>query len=256
MTREHVFFPSRGVRLAATLDKGPADAALLIVSGGNEVRSGAFSGQAQLAARIAAAGYPVLRYDRAGVGDSEGENAGYREGAADIAAAVAALRLHMPGVARIVGFGNCDGATALALGPKELFCALALANPWTFASDDAVSHTPGSIRRRYAERLRDPRQWLRLIQGGVDLGKLSSGLRSAISPQSSLLTEDIRLSMAQFDGPVRFLLAERDRTAAAFRDHWPAGDARVVHCPGASHAFVESAARDWLAAQLLDLLTA
>ena len=254
MSRQHFFFPSRGVELAATLDEGSKGTALLIVSGGNEIRSGAFSGQAQLAARISARGYPVLRYDRAGIGDSEGDNCGYRDGVADIPAAVATLRQHMPQVERIVGFGNCDGATALALGPTQIFCALALANPWTFASDDAADHTPGSIRQRYAERLRDPRQWLRLIRGGVDLGKLAAGLRSAATPPSSPLAEEMQVALARFAGPVRFLLAERDRTAAAFHEHWPANDARIVHCPGASHAFVEDDARDWLAAQLLDLL--
>ena len=51
---------------------------LLLVTGGNEVRSGAFSGQAQLAARIARKGFPVFRFDRRGVGDSDGENKGFR----------------------------------------------------------------------------------------------------------------------------------------------------------------------------------
>ena len=65
--------------LFATLDAAPGDTGLLIVSGGNEIRSGAWAGQAQLAARVAAAGKPVFRYDRRGVGDSGGVNRGYLE---------------------------------------------------------------------------------------------------------------------------------------------------------------------------------
>ncbi len=55
-----------------TLDDAPGTTGLLIVSGGNEVRAGAFAGQARLAAEIAAAGHPVFRFDRRGVGDSTG----------------------------------------------------------------------------------------------------------------------------------------------------------------------------------------
>ena len=60
---------------------------LLLVSGGNELRSGPWGSQAQLAAQIATAGFPVLRFDRRGVGDSEGQNTGFTGSADDIAAA-------------------------------------------------------------------------------------------------------------------------------------------------------------------------
>ncbi|EJL35363.1 hypothetical protein PMI02_00195, partial [Novosphingobium sp. AP12] len=82
MTRRHFAFMCEGDRLVATLDTAPGRTALLLVSGGNEVRSGAWSGQARFAARIAAWGFPVLRFDRRGVGDSEGENGGFRSAAA------------------------------------------------------------------------------------------------------------------------------------------------------------------------------
>lgn len=79
MTRRHLTFDCSGNRLAATLDDAPEASALLLVSGGNEVRAGAWNGQARFAARIAAQGFPVLRFDRSGVGDSEGENLGDRK---------------------------------------------------------------------------------------------------------------------------------------------------------------------------------
>ncbi len=77
------------------------------MSGGNETRAGAFSGQAELAARIAEAGFPVFRFDRRGVGDSEGDNLGFRHSAADIAAARTAFRQACPALTRIAAFGNC-----------------------------------------------------------------------------------------------------------------------------------------------------
>ena len=53
MSRLHLTFGCGDATLAGTLDTAPGTSGLLIVTGGNEVRSGAFSGQAQLAARIA-----------------------------------------------------------------------------------------------------------------------------------------------------------------------------------------------------------
>jgi hypothetical protein len=68
MSRLPLTFRCKDLRLAATLDTAPGTAGLLIVSGGNEIRAGAFGGQAELAARIARAGFPVFRFDRRGVG--------------------------------------------------------------------------------------------------------------------------------------------------------------------------------------------
>ena len=58
MTRLSHTFGCGSLMLAGTLDTAPGSTGLLIVSGGNEIRSGAFGGQADMAARIAAAGYP------------------------------------------------------------------------------------------------------------------------------------------------------------------------------------------------------
>jgi hypothetical protein len=66
MTRRHVTFPCGGDALIGTLDEAKGDTGLLIVTGGNELRSGAWSGQARLAARKASVGFPVFRFDPRG----------------------------------------------------------------------------------------------------------------------------------------------------------------------------------------------
>ena len=253
--RQHLTFACAGSTLVATLDEAAGGAGLLWVGGGNEVRCGAFAGQAQIAARIAAAGFPVLRFDRRGVGDSEGDNGGFRASGPDIAAALAAFRARCPGLARVVAFGNCDAASALMLGEGAGADALVLANPWTLDSEDEAP-PPAAVRARYAAKLRDPREWRRLVSGGVSLTKLGKGLGRAArpAPPPTTLASDIAAGLAPFPGPVRILLAERDRTAQAFLAHWDAADPRLRRCPGASHAFVEPAAREWLLAQLTGAL--
>jgi len=255
MSRRHLTFPCGLDTLAATLDDAPGATGLLLVSGGSEISSGAFAGQAQLAAQVAARGHPVLRYDRRGIGDSSGTDTGFRESAPDIAAALAAFRREAPHVSRVVAFGNCDAASALMLAEGAGCDGLVLANPWTFESDDAVP-PPAAIRARYMAKLRNPRELLRLLTGKVSLTKLVGGLaRSARRSAPTGLAQENEQGLARFPGSARILIAERDRTGQAFLTGWKAGDTRIHRCEGANHAFSEAQAREWLVAQLLEALS-
>ena len=59
-----------------------------------------------------------------------------------------------------------------------------------------------------------------------------------------------------FSGPVVFLIASSDRTGQLFESRWGKDDPRIQHCEGASHAFVEPHAREWLFERLLEVLKA
>lgn len=256
MSRRPIQFPCEGYQLAGTLDEAGGNTGLLLVTGGNEIRSGSWAGQAQLAARIAATGHPVLRFDRRGIGDSEGDNAGFRGCHADIAAALAAFRDAQPQLRRVVAFGNCDAASALMLAGDELgLDGLVLANPWVIEAGDDTLQAPAAIRRRYAEKLFNPREWLRLLRGGVNIGKLIAGLRHASGPApASSLAQAMQAGLARFAGPVTILLASRDRTAELFVASWPKGDGRIRSVDSTSHSFSDEAAREWLFARILDAL--
>jgi exosortase A-associated hydrolase 1 len=246
--------------LAATLDEGEGDAGLLIVSGGNEIRIGAHRGMAKLAADVAASGRPVFRFDRRGIGDSEGENAGFESSGPDIAAALAAFRSECPNLKRIIAFGNCDAASALALHQPKVQ-GLVLANPWVIEAE-AGSPPPAAIRARYAERLRDPKAWFALITGAVNLRKLAGGLIRIAKPQkSSSLSQNVADGMTSFSVPITLLLAERDGTAIAFMDEWKKphfatararADIKVTKLDSTSHSFASDADYAVLLAGILD----
>lgn len=262
MTRLHFDFGCGSLKLAGSLDTAPGSTGLLIASGGNELRSGAFSGQSLLAARITKAGFAVFRFDRRGIGDSEGENRGFRHSAKDIRAALDAFRALAPQVDRVIGFGNCDAASALMLMRGEGFDGLVLSNPWTIDDDagdtDEPQHTPEAIRSRYLEKLKNPREIARLLRGGINLRKLAAGLLGAAksAPQASQLSQEMRAGIADFSGSVTYLVATDDRTGQLFESAWGKDDPRIQRCLGAGHAYVEPSHQDWLKDRILEVIRA
>lgn len=257
--RELIAFECAGETLLGTLDRAEGETGLLIVSGGNELRMGAHRGMASLAGRLAAGGVPVFRFDRRGIGDSTGANEGYAASGPDIAAAVRAFREHAPQLATVVGFGNCDAATALVLfGRAAGVDRLILSNPWVIEEEGDALPPAAAIRARYAQRLRDPRQWLRLFTGKVNVFKLSSGLRKIARKQpepADTLAARLFATLAEWPAP-RIILAAGDATAVAFAD--AAGRAGytgpIARLDTASHSYARIGDADALCRTIMDSL--
>src|SRR5690606_17542167 len=128
----------------------------------------------------------------------------------DIAAALAAFRAKCPSLVRIIAFGNCDAASALMLAGGAGCDGIVLSNPWTFEEDQAdAPPPPAAIRARYAEKLKNPRELLRLLKGQIDFGKLLRGLAGAIRPSAapSGLAGAMAAGLDGFGGLTRILVA-------------------------------------------------
>lgn len=250
--RRPLTFDCDGATLAGVLHPAAGDTGVVIVSGGVQTRAGSHRGFVALADRLAAAGHPTLRFDRRGVGDSDGNDRGFRDSAADIAAATEALRSSFPQLKQIVGWGLCDGASALALNATALgLDGLILANPWTRDADGRTDLPPrAALAARYRQRLTSPREWLRVARHGLDVRKAVRGLlrvtqREAL-PQTA---QDIAAALAGYAGPVKVVLAGRDATAQAFAALWRAAPFRPVRnrrdvdlqtLSGATHTFARA----------------
>lgn len=261
--RRIIAFDCTGDTLIGTLDSGTAKTGLLIVSGGNEIRSGAHSGQSTLAATIAAKGHPVFRYDRRGTGDSAGMNAGFLSSAADIAAAVAAFRAAAPEMKRVVALGNCDAATALALFHAPLAIdALILANPWVIEEGrETIKHESAkppaaAIRARYWQRIKNPRTIIDLLTGKISVRKLAGGLAVAARREKpTALALKLTQALQHCTIPVTLLVARRDTTALAFMAAWhdtmfkpvrQKSTITLTQFDTASHSFADTQSKDWL----------
>lgn len=219
MSRRHLTFPCAGESLVGTLDDARGKTGLLIVTGGNEIRCGAHRGMAMLAARLAASGFPVFRYDRRGIGDSSGSNTGYAGARNDLLAAAHAFRSAAPNVTHLAGFGNCDAATTLAWWGREAGCeAVVLANPWVVEPASDLP-PPAAVRAHYAAQLRSPAAWARIARRGVSLPKLARGLLSITKPAAETdLTSKTLDAIRGWGDDATIVLARGDATAIAYGD--------------------------------------
>jgi exosortase A-associated hydrolase 1 len=270
--RQMIDFACCGDQLTGTLDTAAGQCGLLIVSGGNEIRSGAYAGQAAMAGHFAAMGFPVFRYDRRGIGDSEGTNGGFESSADDIAAAVAVFKDVAPQVRRLIAFGNCDAASALALYHEDnAIDGYILANPWvietptgTSGGDAPTAPSAATIRARYWNRLKNPRSLFDLLTGKINLRKLLGGLAKAATKEAaSGLSLRIAERLAATTQPVRVLIARHDTTAISFLAAWHSGVFSNVRqrsnitlqlADSASHSFADQAAKTWLYGQIEAML--
>jgi exosortase A-associated hydrolase 1 len=260
--RRLLTFSCEGRQLAASLDDANGRIGVLMVTGGSQTRTGSHRMYERLATALAAGGYPCFRFDRRGVGDSEGTDPGFRDSAPDVGAALKAFRAQCPGLERVVGFGLCDGSSALVLFGRELgLDALILANPWFVETDENVPSAL-AIRHHYRERLTSREGWWRLLTGRASLGKAIAGLRRIAAPAPpSELTEQVADEL-QTAPPATLVIARSDATGATAEALWNSRDfssARGLHPPpipiaSDSHTFAKTGDGDALAAACLTVL--
>ena len=89
-----------------------ASTGVIVIVGGPQYRAGSHRQFVLLSRTLAAAGYPVLRFDYCGMGDSTGAQRDFTGVSADIAAAITTLQSRLPSVQRVALWGLCDGASA------------------------------------------------------------------------------------------------------------------------------------------------
>ena len=203
--------------------------AVLIVVGGAQYRVGSHRQFVRLARHWAAAGYPVLRFDLPGQGDSTGEPLAFEDTAPCIAAALDALQRHGGHAGGSVLWGLCDGASASLLYVQATqdrrVAGLALLNPWV-RSEAGLARA--QVKHYYRQRLQQAEFWRKLLRGGVGwpaLRGLAGKLVQLRQPATSASPTPVgfqalmALGWQSFTGPILLLLSERDLTAQEFVEH-------------------------------------
>lgn len=218
--RRLLSFDCEGLALGASLDAAPGDTGLLMATGGTQTRIGSHRMYERLAAALAEAGWPCLRFDRRGVGDSEGEDPDFRDSGPDLAAAAATFRREQPQVKRLIGFGLCDGASTLALNGRAAgLDAYILANPW-FVEAESGEPAAAAIKSHYRDQLLSLEGWKRLLSGAISYRKVLKGLKKIVSSGPSSLSGEIAEALSKARVPTQLVLASGDNTAIAAQAEW------------------------------------
>jgi len=249
----------------------PADLGIVVVVGGPQTRVGSHRQFVLLARALAAAGYPVLRFDVRGMGDSTGAQRSFEHITPDIAAAIDALQEQCPAVRRVVLWGLCDAASAALLYCDETqdqrIAGLCLLNPWV-RSEASLAKT--QVKHYYGQRLLQKEFWAKLLSGRLDVARALAELlrkfgQATVKAEQLLgFQERMARGWKSLTGPILLILSGNDYTAKEFLEYaagapvWrglleQAGITRV-DVPDADHTFssqkwrnsVENACLDWL----------
>lgn len=211
----------------ASVPAAPCARGVLIVVGGPQYRVGSHRQFALLARHLAAHGIAAMRFDYRGMGDSDGEERDFETIQDDIRAALDAFVVAVPGLADVVLWGLCDGASAAAMyAPGDARVrGLVLLNPWV-RTDDGVART--TLKHHYRDRLRDPAFWRKLARGRFDYaGSLTSMLklvrtafagRAAAQDGPAALPERMRQGLHAFGGHTLLVIGGADLTGREFCD--------------------------------------
>ena len=271
-----LIFECKGAHLLGVLHSGTLGATrgVLIVVGGPQYRVGSHRQFVLLARDLAQAGVPALRFDYRGMGDAEGEFAGFERIDADIAVAVDAFFTQVPGLQDVVIWGLCDAASAALFyawrDPR--ITGLVLLNPWLRTE---AGQARAYLRHYYLARLVNPDLWRKIGRGKFSFATALRSLLTLVGqvwrggrgsppaaematavqtpePNQPPLPERMADGLRHFKGRVLLILSGDDLTAAEFRDTVKASrrwrrllaQPRVTirEYPAANHTFSR---RDW-----------
>ncbi|MEE9423656.1 MAG: hydrolase 1, exosortase A system-associated [Methylococcales bacterium] len=212
---------------------------VLIVVGGPQYRVGSHRQFLLLARELASNGFPVLRFDYTGMGDSEGEQKTFENIDADLRAAIDVFYQQHSDLKNIVIWGLCDAASAALFYAyqDQRVKGLVLLNPWVYTTQGAAKTY---LKHYYLQRLLSRELWSKIFSGKFDavasIASLVSMIKKmlSISPSKNFdkehtnaiqaispdlpLPERMKQGLERFEYPVLCILSGHDLTASEFKE--------------------------------------
>jgi exosortase A-associated hydrolase 1 len=212
---------------------------VLIVVGGPQYRVGSHRQFLLLARELASNGFPVLRFDYTGMGDSEGEQKTFENIDADLRAAIDGFYQQHSDLKNIVIWGLCDAASAALFYAyqDQRVKGLILLNPWVYTTQGAAKTY---LKHYYLQRLLSRELWSKIFSGKFDavasIASLVSMIKKmlSVSPSENIdkehtnaiqaispdlpLPERMKQGLERFKYPVLCILSGNDLTASEFKE--------------------------------------
>ena len=233
-----VAFGCEGEELSGVLHRGRTGAKVgivVVVAGGPQYRAGAHRQFVMLARMFAGHGFPVLRFDLRGMGDSSGDYLGYHYSRSDIRAAVDELQRLAPGVEQVMLFGECESASGILFYAYQdpRVHKVALANPWVRTDEGRAE---AILKHYYRDRLLSRKFWLDMVRGRLRVGSAivsfievlktfmmgRKSLRAGVSVSARDSLDDLPLvaktaeGLRRFQGQALLLMSGYDYIAREF----------------------------------------
>ena len=225
----------------------PLPRGVLIVTGGPQYRIGSHRQFTMLSRTLSQRGIPVMRFDRRGMGDSEGEPRSFERIDDDIRAAMKEFFMQVPEMQEVVIWGLCDAATAAAfyVATDDRVCGLVLLNPWVRTPQGAAR---AMLRNYYLARLGEVAFWKKVASGNLDVFACATALRQNMRQAASdadadaLLPQRVVDCLAGYAGKVLVILSSDDLTAAEFARVMARYHVRAkrIDVDGANHTFASA----------------
>jgi alpha-beta hydrolase superfamily lysophospholipase len=274
-------------------DAGSSRPVVIMLNAGSIHHVGPHRLYVNLARELAGIGYPSLRLDHEGLGDSVPrapdavENEPYAASAMDdVQAAMDALRAE--GHERFILLGLCSGAhTAFHAGRRFEGSGIErviLINPWYFYWSAGMTYDPNCHHYEnvamFQKSMRDSSRWKRLLSGEIDPRRLAGMARIALSqvrrklqaygaelreilipsagtPLSrdlkAILALDRKVSMYEADGEPAGAVLMTEARRTLARAR-RSGAMTLENVPGGDHTFSQSGPRDDLVRRIVDAL--
>jgi exosortase A-associated hydrolase 1/exosortase A-associated hydrolase 2 len=208
---------------------------VIVVAGGPQYRVGAHRQFVSLARRLSDRGYPVLRFDLRGMGDSGGTHLGYQHSGPDIRAAIDTLTAEEPQLDEVVLFGECESASGILFYAYQdpRVKGIALVNPWVRTEEGQAQVI---LKHYYVTRLLSRAFWRKLGSGKFSprasvvsfaqvLRTYLQGRKSATSSRAAPGQDDMSKlplplktaeGLRRFGGQTMILMSGRDFIAREF----------------------------------------
>lgn len=246
-TQRALRFACNGNGLVGIIDipERPLPRGVLVVTGGPQYRIGSHRQFTMLSRLLAERGIPAMRFDRRGMGDSEGEQRGFERIDDDIGAAMREFFLQVPDMKEVVIWGLCDAASAASFyaGTDARVRGLVLLNPWVRTPQGAAR---AMLRHYYLARLGEVAFWKKVASGKLDFAAsaatLGQNMKMAASDRGQPLPQRVVASLAAFDGQVLVVLSEDDLIAREFARLMARHNVRAkrIDVGGANHTFASA----------------
>ncbi len=273
MTEKALCIPCAGEQLVGVFhapERAAGSAAqraiLMVVGGGPQYRGGGHRQLLLWARQLARHGYPVLRFDYRGMGDSSGTFGGFTTIDEDLRAAIDRLLVEAPDAREVILWGECDASAAiLSYAYRDpRIKGLTLQNVWV---QTEAGQADAILRSYYWQRLLQPSFWRKVFrfeynpvrtarealsyarkaiagrreraraERAVVATSFSSVLQQPL-PAGLSLPERLLEGLRRFKGPVLLTLSGRDIVAQEFAlliKSSPAWQATLAAKPATRH---------------------